>query len=468
MNRTSVRTLRVGLGVALTAAMTTAVTGGTPALAAPPDNDTVAGARVLSLPASVTGTLVDATIESRQDRSRCGDSAASVWYRFTAPRSGDVVLQVDNAGSMDGTVDVMVKERSRLRSVDCAASDGQGRATLHTASLSPGSEYLIRVGRDEGSVADTFRLDVLVPAPLPRPPGRTMSKPRVKGELDQVERPGDVWNRRLSAGKPYRFAVSSQTCVSMSVFPPGARSFDSPVASAGCGGYRLFTPEETGRFVILLQAQRIRGAQPYRLAVRDAGRDDTAPGIPIGARGQVRGHVNGGIDSVDLYRFSVSDRSKVRLGLHGSGNVSLTLSRDGGGTVDSGTTVSSELRRGQYYVFVSGKGNYRLSKQSRLVTHTKTTFDGKRQRTVRPGEEATVGMRVRPRVSGSAWILMQRWDPQVGWQFLQRREVSVQAGSARVDFTSPVVGRFRAMAKFQATKRAAPSESGWAVLRVRD
>ena len=101
--------------VVVGAALVTAPT----AWAAPPSNDNRADATVVDPPQSLTGTLVEATLEASQDSSNCGDTDGSVWYHFTAPPRGAVVLQFDAAGEMDATVDLYKQVRSKLTWVDC-------------------------------------------------------------------------------------------------------------------------------------------------------------------------------------------------------------------------------------------------------------------------------------------------------------------------------------------------------------
>ena len=56
-----------------------------PAWAAPPSNDDGESAQALQPPQTVTGTLVEATLEATNDYAVCDTVGASVWYRFTAP-----------------------------------------------------------------------------------------------------------------------------------------------------------------------------------------------------------------------------------------------------------------------------------------------------------------------------------------------------------------------------------------------
>lgn len=455
----------VGL-IALSIAVPTTMVA---AAAGPPPNDNRADAIRLGLPASTTGTLLGATNESGKDRSACAESAASVWYRFRAPARGTVVVELDNAGDMDGSVDIVRQERSRLISVGCQATDKKGIATLEVSGLASGADYFVRIGRDEGSTQDNFALRVLVPSPPPTPPGRSLPPGGARNVVDRLVDPGDAWNSRLEAGRTMRLALASERCLSLRVFAPGVRSFDraEPFLSVGCSGYRLFTPRESGRYVFLVEAERGRGAQKYRLRVAAADRDDTAPGVPLGDRAKVTGRLNGRIDSVDLYRFQVNRRSAVKLRVTG-GETRLELRRDGGRFLGGGTTVEERLRRGRYYVAVEGDGRYTLTRTSRLITRTTVRFDGRTKTVGLPGETSTVELRVSPGQTGRGEVLIERSDPLSGWQFVRRVRMRVVDGSARFGFQPAGLGRYRASGVFAGTRAAAPSESGYARLRVRE
>src|SRR4051812_3418124 len=93
------------------------------AWAAAPDNDIRADATLVQPPQSLNGTLVEATLEPTNDSSSCGATDGSVWYHFTAPARGAIVIQLDAGGEMDATVDVFKQVRSKLTFVDCRAGD---------------------------------------------------------------------------------------------------------------------------------------------------------------------------------------------------------------------------------------------------------------------------------------------------------------------------------------------------------
>ena len=436
------------------------------AWAAPPSNDDRAEATMVDPPQSVTGTLVEATLEATDDSSSCGATEGSVWYHFTAPPRGSVVLQLDAAGEMDATVDLYKQVRSKLTWVDCDAGDSQGKATIDRDGLDAGADYAIRVGNDTGSVADTFRLRVLVPTAPPHPPGRHLPAKGIRNHVDRVLNSADTYWTTMKAGRTMRLSLRTRHCTSLEVFGPGTRDFTAvqPEKSLFCGGYALFTPTESGRHFLVVQAARDRDVQHYRLQVAPAGRDDTAPGVVIANHASMKGHVNGGIDTRDLYRFDVTHRSALTLGL--SGLPTMTLVRDDGSRFGSGNVISRHVGAGRYVVAVSGSGRYTLRLALKTITTATLRVNHRHATTIGPRAAARLSLNVRPTATGPSLITVERFDPIAGWQFLRSYHPRVRNGSATVRFKPPTVGRYRAFASYLGSRDSAPAHTGRVWLRV--
>jgi len=79
-----------------------------PAIAAPPSNDTIGGATVVSLGFSQTLDTTEATTDAddAQLNATCGAPAtdASVWYSFTATADGGVVVDVSQSDYSAGVL----------------------------------------------------------------------------------------------------------------------------------------------------------------------------------------------------------------------------------------------------------------------------------------------------------------------------------------------------------------------------
>jgi len=457
--RRSVAVAACGLTV-----MGTTLVSVSPAWAAPPANDDRAAAVVVEPPATVTGTLVDATLE--EGEPGCSQTEGSVWYSFTASDLGAVVVQLQAAGDLDASLDLFKRVRSRLELVACGETDAEGVGTLDAEGLEPGAEYVVRVARLFASQADTFQLKVLVPSPPPEPPGERLPESGVV--RDQVGRaldPGDAYRTRLKAGRTMRLSLQSERCTSLEIHGPGTKTFsDPPVAQLPCGGYELFTPERTGRHYLVVRAERGRTGQRYELRIARARRDDVAPGLRLPNHSTVKGRVNGGIDARDLYRFDVSRRSAVRLSVRG-GPV-MTLVRDDGKGLGEGTLIDRTVGAGRYFVAVEGAGTYKLRRASGRVTRAELFFNGRRTATVEPGSPARLKVRVRPRVGGRAVISVEQFDPIDGWQFVKKYRPRVREGTAKVTFRPQDVGRYRALGTYKGTRTAAPDEARRALLRV--
>ena len=436
------------------------------AWAAAPSNDNRGDAIKVHPPESVTGTLVEATLEPTNDFSNCSSTDGSVWYHFTAPPRGAIVIQLDAAGEMDATVDLYKQVRSKLTFVDCGSTDSLGNVTVDHEGLEPGADYAIRVGNESGSVADSFKMRVLVPTAPPEPPGRHLPRKGVRNHVDRVLNQGDAYWTKMKAGRTMRLSLRTQHCTSLEVFGPGTKSFTdvAPEKRLPCGGFGIFTPIVSGRHFLVVQAARDRDVQHYRLQVAPAGPDDTTPGIAIHNHAKVNGHVNGGLDSRDLYRFDVTHTSALTLGL--SGAPTMTLVRDDGVLMGSGNLIDRHVRPGRYFVAVSGSGLYRLRLALRTITRATLLVNGRHVATMRPRLTARFVLRVRPVAAGPSLVTLQRFDPIEGWQFLRNYHPRVNRGVARVRFKPPSVGRYRAFATYLGSRDAAPSHTGLARLLV--
>ncbi len=452
--------LSVLIGVSATFAMAPS------AWAAAPSNDNRADATLVHPPQSVTGTVVEATLEPTNDVSSCAATDGSVWYHFTAPARGAAVVQLDAGGEMDATVDLYKQVRSRLTFVDCRSTDANGNATLDEDGLDAGADYAIRVGNQTGSVADTFTLRVLVPTAPPEPPGRHLPRAGVRNHVDRVLNPGDAYWTKMRAGHTMRLSLRTQHCTSLEVFGPGTRSFtnETPDRRLPCGGFRLYTPTESGRHFLVVRAARDRDVQHYRLQVAPAGRDDTTPGVRLHNHAHIKGKVNTGLDTRDLYSFDATRHSALALNV--SGAVTMTLLRDDGTRISQGEQIKRRVRAGRYYVAVSGSGRYTLGLALRTITHAALLVNGRHVATIGPESTARFSLRVRPGVAGPSLITVERLDPVEGWQFLREYHPHVVKGSATVQFHPPSVGRYRARAEYRGSRDAAACSTGLARLLV--
>jgi hypothetical protein len=442
------------------------------ASAAAPSNDNRANPRELSLPASVTGTTVDSTLETDEPAS-CAALKGSVWYSLTAASDGRIVTSVDNAGNLDGTLQVFERRRSQLRPVDCETTDEDGKASL---SFKPtkGVSYVVRVGQLSNSVPGTFRLDVFAPEPPARGPGPQLPGAGVTRTLDSVQDTDDAWSMRMHSGTSYRVNLAASgegVCVALELYPPGTRNFEgaSPVKRLRCGGYILFTPGagEGGRYSMrAVAAPRRRGDQRYHLQAARALTDDTAPGLFLGNYQRARGSLQGrGVDVVDLYRFDVVRRSDLKLALKG-GDFELLLLSDKGHRIETtssedGGDLSRRISPGRYFAAVrsssGASGRYSLSRTSRTITSTRIAMEGRSS----PGHRVPITVRVSPGASGPVTITIQRFDPLGGWLFFRQVRTRSSGGTASAGFTPTGVGRWRARAEFGGSRGAAPSETGF-------
>ena len=446
------------------------------AAADPPPNDQRAAAQAITLPSTVTGTTAESTLEPDEPFG-CAQLRGSVFYEVRAPSRDRIVMRLAASGDLDASLDIFRRTRSQLEPIGCEATDRRGTAALDLRPVQ-GAVYLIRVGQRANSEAGNFRLEVFAPEPPPRGPGRLLRARGADGVLDSLQDTRDAWSYRMRAGTTYRINLTARTCMSLLVFPPGTRDFESaePVTTGACDGYVVLTPRagESGRYSFVVQAQpRRRSEQRYHLQAARARRDDTAPGLTLPNLRRVRGNLRGSaVDTVDLYRFSIARRSALELSLRhgGTGTMRLVLLDDRGRRRGGGSEVSRRIRPGRYFVAVRTRngavGRYTLRRVSRIITRTAVTIDGERRARSVPGETLTIAATVAPDASGPVTLTIERFDPLAGWQFFREQRVNAVAGSARTPFTPPSEGRWRVMAAFEGTRIAAPSQSGFATAVV--
>jgi hypothetical protein len=178
------------------------------------------------------------------------------------------------------------------------------------------------------------------------------------------------------------------------------------------------------------------------------------------------------VDRVDLYRFTVTQRSLLKLALSGGGgDLALRVRNDRGRLVTSSDgEIRRQVRPGRYFVSVSAPAgvdaHYVLLRSSRAITRTSISISGVGRARGRVGQGLTVGVSVRPAVTGTARVTVERLDPEFGWQYVRTVDVRVRGGRGGFTLSPPAVGRWRVRAEYLGTRDAAPSASGFAQVLV--
>ena len=261
------------MGVSMVAVACTLGSG--PALAAPttatpPANDARVNAQVLSsLPASVDGTTVGATVDTNEPASACtGPQTSSVWYSVSPAAKERIAVSLAAGGNLDATVDVYLAQRSQLQDVACDGTDTMGMAAT-SFEATGGMTYLIRVAPLGDSAPGTFALDVFVPQKAAAPPGPPLPPAGAGGVLDRIQDTTKAYSTVMRAGTSYRINLADETtgaCVSAGLYPPGTTSFDdgTPAMRLHCGGYQLFPPPASGVVVATASGstRRLASADP--------------------------------------------------------------------------------------------------------------------------------------------------------------------------------------------------------------
>jgi hypothetical protein len=450
-----------------------------PAYAVPPPNDARTAPQELgSLPAFVSGTTVDATLEPDEPVSTCGGIKNSVWYSFSVGSTREVLVALDAAGDMDAVVELFVRERSQLTSLSCLRTDRRGEATID-ADARAGTSYLVRVAPRANSVADRFTLRVVLPDEPARPPGQRLPASGTSGQVDRFANPDDAWSTRMRIGRTYRINVVTvgSGCVQVALFAAGEFGRESEEA-LGCDDHAVFTAPESGRYTLHVRAPRASRSQlRYRLRVGLAGRDDSAPGLVLADDRRVSGRLRGDeLDALDLYRFTLARRSDLRVRLRTRRDFDLQLLTDGGRRLAcdcrfaGSKDLTSRLRPGRYFIAVRARdgahGGYVLSRLARVITQARMLVDGQSSTTSAPGETVELALEVTPDVSGRATLLVERYDPLAGWLFHSRHHPRVSGTAATVAFRPPFPGRWRVTGEYDGTRTTSPSSGGTARFTV--
>jgi len=456
-----------------------------PAAAAPPANDNLASAQQIhSLPATLGGTLVGATVEPQEEGSGCASSTGpSVWYSVRAGAKERIAVNLAAAGALDATVDVFHAVRSQLQRVGCERTDSHGLASFGFTASKNGL-YEIRVAALPASQLAGFTLEVFLPTPAVGPPGPRLPAGGAAGKVDRIQNINAAYSVVMRAGVSYLVNLANKTpgaCVSARVFAPGTRSFEEgeAVMHLRCGGFGLYTPGpgQGGVYSIeLTPRESFKTVQRFRIEVAPAGPAETAPGVALGNYGRARGHLDGnGIHVLRLYRMDVHTHSNLTLRLSApvSADFNLQLRNINGNVIEcdcggSGPqTLARQLRPGRYYAVVSVRdataGNFSLLRESRTITQTRVSFGSSR---AGAGQAVGVHVQVSPAVSGPVTVDVERFDPVFGWQFYRRESGFAAGGAASLPFAAPAVGRWRVRGRFGGSRTASPSGAGFAYLLV--
>jgi hypothetical protein len=470
-------------------AQVAASTPAAPAVPAPANDERAGAQPIRSLPASINGTTVGATVEPGERESACGvPTASSVWYSLRPASAERVALDLAAGGELDGTIDVYHAVRSQLESVVCQQTESHGKASL-TFKASKNGLYLIRVAALANSQLANFSLEVFLPTPAIGPPGAPLPSGGVNGRVDRIQNINAAYSFTLHAGVSYLISLANETehaCVSGALYPPGTTSFGGEEEESGsgllqisCGGYRLFTPGpgQGGRYSLdITPRTSFRGIQRFHLQVAPAGPAETAPGLTLGNYARAHGYLSGrSVRVLRLYRMEVTSHSNLTLKLTapGSAEFKLQLRNRSGDVIEcdcegSGSqTLTHQLQPGTYYAVVAVRngtaGNFTLVRESRTITSTSLSFSSAK---AAPGEGLGIDVKVSPAASGPVVVEIERFDPVFGWQFYRQVSAYVSEGAASVPFVPPAVGQWRAKATYEGSRTSSPSAVGFSYLLV--
>lgn len=440
-----------------------------PALAAAPANDDRANATPLAAGTTQHGTTVGATREASDPGNCPNDGGATVWYSYSAPRDGEVRVALKAGGKLDAALAVYRVDNSTIERVACEETK---RGSLLLAKDLDEGDFLIRVTEKKGSMSGAFDLRFSGVLTEPTAPGALLSSSgRATGSIDGIAHPFVQRSRKLSVGHDYRVRVSiaGGDCATSAylISPSGSRRY------MNCRDYTVVTPRpgQGGRWTIGLSSNAV-DSEHYDISIVPVGADDLAPGHFLRGFGRAKGSVSGrGPDAQDIYRFDVTKRAEITLRLKSKGSMVLRLRNEKGRPVTSAHVnddtgqIRTRLRPGRFYLVVDASdnagGSYVLSRLTRVITSTTVSW-GQAERG--PGGSSTLNVNVSGANSGRATVTFERFDPQFGWRFWTRKQISISGGHGSATVPTTALGRYRAKAAYAGTRDASPSHSRTAAL----
>jgi hypothetical protein len=466
-------TRRLSSLIALAAAVMLVLAATAAAAPAPPNDSRDHATTLGSLPASVTGTTAGATVDPIDPPSGCARAGGSVWYQLTTGQSvpRNLAIEVHAHGELDAVVDVFVKERSQNERVTCDPTDKHGQAVFEFG-LQPKMTYLIRVAQLSNSASGSFTLQAFVPPPPASAPGTPLAAHGASGSLIPVVHVSAAYSAHLTAGVSYivnLVSPQSENCIGLAIYGPAAHSFGArPVTQQDCQGERLFTPQQSGLYSLLVRVNdRTAAHQPYHLQLAPATMAQTTPGLPLVNYATVHGRLDGNhVGVIRLYRFDVTARSDLELDLLARQDFNMSLRTAGGKDLrcacNGNRSITTITKPGRYYVEIDADnhaGRFTLRRRSRVITHTALRIDGTRFVERPPHVPVTVSVSVSAGADGPAEVVIDRLDPVFGWQFKRMVRVHVQDGVGSFTFTPPTLGQWSAHASFLGSHGFSPSGS---------
>ena len=288
------------LGLALLAPVAAAAPAAPPA---PANDDLGSAQQIHSLPATLSGTVVGATVEPGEEGSACAAATEhSVWYSLRASSKERVAVNLAAAGALDATVDVFHAVRSELQRVGCERTDSHGVASL-SFNASKNGLYEIRVAALPGSQLAGFTLEIFLPTPAVAPPGPRLPAGGAAGHVDRIQNINAAYSVVMRSGVSYLVNLANKTngaCVTARLFRAGHELVRrrQPRDAPALRRLRPVHPRRRGRgastSIELTPRTSFKRVQRFRLQVAPAGPGrNGARASRLGNYGRARGRLDG-------------------------------------------------------------------------------------------------------------------------------------------------------------------------------
>lgn len=237
----------------------------------PPNDDFSNGQMLSGDPASATGTLVGATLETGEPNAAARTS--SVWYFWTAPRNGTVDVSTCGTAAASGLAKAFVYTGRAVGSLtavagsiaDCSPATGGG---VRTFTATAGVPYRIQI-KGNTSSSGQFALSVRTRVPEIAPSPSTLdfgaqtvgttTQPSDLTLTNSGDAPLSVSSLAVSGTHASEFAIDTDTCSAGSIAPESSCvvrvKFTPSATGARTGSLRVSSNTKTGTIDVPLQGQ---------------------------------------------------------------------------------------------------------------------------------------------------------------------------------------------------------------------
>ena len=436
-----------------------------PRLRRPPPTTPCSGAQVVhALPATISGTVVGATVEPLEEPSGCAGCDRTLRL-VLVPRQRQGARRDRPGGGRRARRDGRRVPRRSLGTAGASAATAPTRTGKASLTFTASKNGLYRSASPlcpaRSSPGSRSRCSCRRPPSIR--PGRGCRRGGASGRVDRIQNINAAYSVVMRSGVSYIVSLASKTpgaCVSGGLFAPGTSVVRRMLAAHAHALRRLRPVHARARTGRRLQhpadpAQHpSAGSSASACRSRRRARGETAPGIaarqlrprPRAARRQRRA----GAAAVPAGHHQPLEpdaaAARARLGRLQPAAAQHRRARDRMPVrrqrlADARPPArAGPLLRGRLDARRKRSATSRSIRESRTITSTHISF---LQRKVAAGQATPVDVKVSPSASGPVTVEIERFDPVFGWQFYRQETGFVVGRLGDAGVRAPAVGRWR-------------------------